>query len=84
MADRKSQVVVEGEASESDSDQELYTSSGLTVPGEAWETESEDEEVKPTAFLHHLPPLSVDRHDDASVTRQSPTSPVHTSASAAG
>ncbi|KAI5614212.1 biogenesis of lysosome-related organelles complex 1 subunit 3 [Silurus asotus] len=84
MADRKSQVVVEGEASESDSDQELYTSSGLTVPGEASETESEDEEVKPTAFLHHLPPLSVDRHDDVSVTRQSPTSPVHTSVSAAG
>ncbi|XP_026766392.2 biogenesis of lysosome-related organelles complex 1 subunit 3 [Pangasianodon hypophthalmus] len=78
MADRKSQIVVEGEASESDTDDELYMSSGLTVPGEASETESEDEEVKkPTAFHHHLPPLTVDRHDNMPITQQSPTTPTH-------
>lgn len=77
MADRKSQIVVEGEASESDSDQEIFMSSGLTVPGEASETESEGEGEKPTAFHHHLPPLTVDRHDSASVTQQSPTTPTH-------
>lgn len=72
MADRKSQVVVVGEASESDSDQEIYMSSGLTVPGEASETESEGEDKKPAVFHHHLSPLTVDRHDDVSVTHQSP------------
>lgn len=77
MADRKSQIVVEGEASESDSDDEVYVSSGLTVPGEASETESEDEEEKPAIFHHHLPPLTVDRHDNVSVTQQSPTMPTH-------
>lgn len=79
MADRKSQIVVEGEASESDSDQELYISSGLTVPGEASETDSEGEDEKPTAFHHHLPPLTVERHDGVSVTQQSPTTPTHAS-----
>lgn len=74
MADRKSQIVVEGEASESDSD-EIYMPSGLTVPGEASETESDEEEEKPTAFHHHLPPLTVERHDNVSVTPQSPTTP---------
>lgn len=77
MADRKSQIVVEGEASESDSDQEIYTTSGLTVPGEASETDSEGEEEKPAAFHHHLPPLTVDRHDDVSIPQQSPTTPTH-------
>lgn len=79
MADRKSQIVVEGEASESDSDQEIFMSSGLTVPGEASETESEgeDENEKPSAFHHHLPPLTVDRHDNVPVSQQSPTTPTH-------
>ncbi|GAA6080215.1 biogenesis of lysosome-related organelles complex 1 subunit 3 [Tachysurus ichikawai] len=79
MADRKSQFVVEGEASESDSDEEMYATPGLTVPGEASETESEDEETKASAFHHHLPPLTVDRHDDVSITQQSPTTPTHSS-----
>lgn len=77
MADRKSQIVVEGEASESDSDQEIFMTSGLTVPGEASETESEGEEEKPAAFHHDLPPLTVDRHDNVSMTQQSPTTPTH-------
>ncbi|TTH99995.1 Biogenesis of lysosome-related organelles complex 1 subunit 3 [Bagarius yarrelli] len=77
MADRKSQIVVAGEASESDSDDEICTASGLVVPGEASETDSEDQVEKPTAFLHHLPPLTVHRHDDVSVTQQSPTTPDH-------
>ncbi|KAM9469395.1 biogenesis of lysosome-related organelles complex 1 subunit 3 isoform 1-T2 [Clarias gariepinus] len=77
MADRKSLIVVEGEASESDSDQEVYMSSGLTVPGEASETDSEDEEEKPTVFQHHLTPLTVERHDNLPITQQSPTTPTH-------
>lgn len=50
-------------------------SSGLTVPGEASETESEGDEEKPNAFHHHLPPLTVNRHDNVSITQQSPTTP---------
>ncbi|XP_051966477.1 biogenesis of lysosome-related organelles complex 1 subunit 3-like [Xyrauchen texanus] len=52
MASNKFQIVVQGEASETDSDDEVYitsappvqsSSSGRKVPGEASETDSEDE-----------------------------------------
>ncbi|KAJ8280921.1 hypothetical protein GJAV_G00061040 [Gymnothorax javanicus] len=55
MASNKFQVVVQGEASETDSDEEVYltsrpsglsTEAGVKVPGEASETDSEDETEK--------------------------------------
>ncbi|XP_062872760.1 biogenesis of lysosome-related organelles complex 1 subunit 3 [Trichomycterus rosablanca] len=75
MADRKSQIVVEGEASESDSDQEVYMSPGLTVPGEASETDSEGEEQKSPTFHHDLPPLTVHRHTPTTEHRPATPTP---------
>ncbi|KAG1952216.1 biogenesis of lysosome-related organelles complex 1 subunit 3 [Pimephales promelas] len=55
MASNKFQIVVQGEASETDSDDEVYitsappvhaSSSGMKVAGEASETDSEDEEER--------------------------------------
>ncbi|XP_062454250.1 biogenesis of lysosome-related organelles complex 1 subunit 3 [Rhea pennata] len=69
MAAARTEAVVPGEASESDSDSELYAAAacaappGLKVPGEASETDSEEEEeeaARPKGFPD-LPPLVVER-----------------------
>ncbi|XP_070568481.1 biogenesis of lysosome-related organelles complex 1 subunit 3-like [Ptychodera flava] len=62
MAAREIVSVVDGEASESDSEEEVNThqaTKGLVVPGEASETDSEDEapEIRPGTGL---PPLKVE------------------------
>ncbi|MGH0138541.1 UNVERIFIED_CONTAM: hypothetical protein FKN15_072229 [Acipenser sinensis] len=57
MASNKYKTVVEGEASETDSDEEVYSTSlatappyGLKVPGEASETDSDEESEKVTSL----------------------------------
>ncbi|XP_068766507.1 biogenesis of lysosome-related organelles complex 1 subunit 3 [Struthio camelus] len=72
MAAPRAETVVPGEASETDSDSELYAApacaalAGLKVPGEASETDTEEEEeaaARPKGPLPapHLPPLVVER-----------------------
>ena len=60
MASNKYQIVVQGEASETDSDDEVYITSlsapsaaaaGVKVPGEASETDSEEEVEKARKFV---------------------------------
>ncbi|TNN41758.1 Biogenesis of lysosome-related organelles complex 1 subunit 3 [Liparis tanakae] len=82
-------VVVQGEASETDSDDEVYITSmpGAKVPGEASETDSEGEEEqtdRPTGqervhvLRRDLPPLIVVRdHPDIQSIVEDRPSPTH-------
>lgn len=79
MSLNKYQTVVQGEASETDSDEEPYLGTmqqtmsssvtGMTIPGEASETDEEEEvqpsrnKTAPTPIDKDLPPLIVFRND---------------------